>query len=94
MARDPRTQICTHAFSAGEYSAERMKELQKNTVQLPGGPPAPEEEASAPSGAFKLSGSFKPAGAFSQVVKPAHACSLKPGALVSLDSHLTPADHR
>lgn len=50
-----------------------MKELQKNTVRFPGGTTAPEAEPSAPSGGFKLSGSFKPAGASSQVVRP--ACS-------------------
>ncbi|KAK9825809.1 hypothetical protein WJX74_009574 [Apatococcus lobatus] len=57
--RDTYTQVS----NTGEYSAERMKELQKNTVRFPGGPPAPEpSEPSAPSGGFKLSGSFKPAG--------------------------------
>jgi hypothetical protein len=44
---------------AGEYSAERLRELQKNTLRLPADkkpPPAPLSEG------LKLSGSFKPAG--------------------------------
>jgi len=44
---------------AGEYSAERLKELKKNTLRYAA--PRPSEPAAA--GVFKLSGSFKPAGA-------------------------------
>ncbi len=44
--------------ATGEYSAERLKELQKNTVQLPASkkPDKPSSES-----IFKLSGSFKSA---------------------------------
>lgn len=46
------------AVDAGEYSAERLKELKKNTQRYAA--PRPSEPA---AGVFKLSGSFKPAGA-------------------------------
>ena len=45
---------------AGEYSAERLKELQKNTVQLPA---SKKPDKPAPESIFKLSGSFKSAAA-------------------------------
>ena len=53
LARPP-----TRFPGAGEYSAERLKELKKNTMRYAA--PRPSEPA---GGVFKLSGSFKPAGA-------------------------------
>ncbi|CAL8463414.1 g2948 [Coccomyxa elongata] len=50
----------TQVSGPGEYSAERLKELQKNTVQLPASK-KPEKPAS--ESIFKLSGSFKSAAA-------------------------------
>jgi len=55
----PRTQHQRARCRAGEYSAERLKELKKNTLRYAA--PRPSEPAAA--GVFKLSGSFKPAGA-------------------------------
>ncbi|KAI3437850.1 hypothetical protein D9Q98_000296 [Chlorella vulgaris] len=53
---DERAQrINTQTSGAGEYTAERLKELQQNARSLP----ASSKPAGAP--AFKLSGSFKPA---------------------------------
>lgn len=52
----------TQVSAAGEYSADRIKELQRNTLQRPGG--GGDAAAAAPAApAFKLSGSFKPAAA-------------------------------
>lgn len=64
-------------FSSGEYTAERLKELQRNAISFNAAklaPPAESEEGSGPGGGgggsggggeplIKLSGSFKPAGA-------------------------------
>lgn len=55
----------TQRAAPGDYSAERLAELQRNTIRLPSGRPAAEAAApsSAPEPAFKLSGSFKQASA-------------------------------
>ncbi|KAK9839474.1 hypothetical protein WJX81_004262 [Elliptochloris bilobata] len=53
---------------AGEYSAERLKELKKNTLRYVA--PQPSEPV---AGVFKLSGSFKPAGTTAAAVAVAVA---------------------
>lgn len=73
----------TGAFSvaclgAGEYSAERLKELKKNTMRYTA--PRPSEPA---GGVFKLSGSFKPAGA------PAVEASFAAAAVVQVLVHFS-----
>ena len=50
-------------FSAGDYSAERLLELQRNTNRLPPSKPAPDTAQATSQPAFKVSGSFKQAGA-------------------------------
>lgn len=69
------TGTSTTAFPAGEYSAERLKELRKNAA------PRPSEPA---GGVFKLSGSFKPAGA------PAAEASFAAAAVVQVLVHFGP----
>lgn len=58
---------CT-CHAAGEYTADRLKELQKNAVSINTAKLAPPPEQTAPSadatvGIIKLSGTFKAAGA-------------------------------
>lgn len=47
--------------AAGEYTAERLKELQAATAQLPSKYKPPAAAAAGDDGSFKLSGSFKAA---------------------------------
>ena len=56
---------CKVSRCTGDYSAERLAELQRNTIRLPPSRPAAEvpPPAAAPEPAFKLSGSFKQANA-------------------------------
>ena len=51
----------------GDYSAEKLLELQRNTVRLPSSKPAVDASQAVPPPAFKLSGSFKQAGAQASV---------------------------
>ena len=52
-------QMAIHSPSrTGEYSKDRLKELQQKTARLPASKPA----APADPAPFKISGSFKPAG--------------------------------
>lgn len=51
------------SYTSGDYSAERLLELQRNTNRLPSSTPAANTSQAAAPPAFKLSGSFKQAGA-------------------------------
>lgn len=51
------------SYDAGDYSAERLLELQRNTNRLPPSKPAADTSHATSQPAFKLSGSFKQAGA-------------------------------
>ncbi|DBB02323.1 TPA: hypothetical protein ACH3X3_011333 [Trebouxia sp. C0006] len=57
----------TQRSAPGDYSAEKLLELQRNTVRLPSSKPAVDASQAAPQPAFKLSGSFKQAGAQTSV---------------------------
>ncbi|KAL4419512.1 hypothetical protein ABPG77_002298 [Micractinium sp. CCAP 211/92] len=52
--------VYTQVSAAGEYTVEKLRELQKNARSAPNSKPAYKPVAAA-SGGFKLSGSFKPA---------------------------------
>ena len=54
------THSCAHA---GEYSAERLRELKANTAQLPASKVDKAAVKAASTAVFKLSGSFKKPGA-------------------------------
>ncbi|KAL3139132.1 hypothetical protein ABBQ32_005919 [Trebouxia sp. C0010 RCD-2024] len=53
----------TQRSAPGDYSAERLLELQRNTNRLPPSKPATDTSQATAQPAFKLSGSFKKAGA-------------------------------
>ncbi|DBA84128.1 TPA: hypothetical protein ACH3X1_006604 [Trebouxia sp. C0004] len=57
----------TQRSAPGDYSAEKLLELQRNTVRLPSSKPAVDASQAVPPPAFKLSGSFKQAGAQTSV---------------------------
>lgn len=63
---------------AGEYSAERLRELKANTTQLPASKVDQAAVKAASNSVFKLSGSFKKPGApqddrFEPLVQPVSA---------------------
>lgn len=60
----------TQRSAPGDYSAEKLLELQRNTVRLPSSKPAVDASQAVPPPAFKLSGSFKQAGAQTSVPQP------------------------
>ncbi|KAL3131084.1 hypothetical protein ABBQ38_000395 [Trebouxia sp. C0009 RCD-2024] len=53
----------TQRSAPGDYSAEKLLELQRNTNRLPPSKPATDTSQATAQPAFKLSGSFKKAGA-------------------------------
>ena len=61
--------------AAGDYSAERLLELQRNTNRLPSSKPAADTMPAAPQPAFKLSGSFRQADSGAAVSQVSYSSS-------------------
>ena len=72
--------IVLNPSNAGDYSAERLLELQRNTNRLPPSKPAADTTQATSQPAFKLAGSFKQAGA-SAAPPQVRAAGLRPNVL-------------
>ena len=78
--------------NAGEYSAERLRELKANTAQLPASKVDKAAVKAASTAVFKLSGSFKKPGApqddrFEPLIEPVSSAPLIPAGDIHLSVH-------